>query len=154
MNVLEIYLYQCTSWRCCERLRSALVSFSEGSFNMFAHFTMGDLQAHLSKLCWVFSSFWPEVAGPPCRTLLFNGSRTPSILSLFPQMKKRYQGKHFANVKEVKQEKAKHWKASLSSRTVLSSGKKSLLVFCIKWRVLWRWLKFKHVRINTKFFNK
>ena len=23
--------------------------------------------------------------------------------------------------------------------------------YCIKWRVLWRWLKFKHVRINTHF---
>ena len=24
-------------------------------------------------------------------------------------------------------------------------------MYCIKWRVLWRWLKFKHVRINTQF---
>ena len=23
---------------------------------------------------------------------------------------------------------------------------------CIKWRVLWRWVKLKHVRINTQFF--
>ena len=25
-------------------------------------------------------------------------------------------------------------------------------MYCIKWRVFWRWLKFKHVRINTQFF--
>ena len=24
-------------------------------------------------------------------------------------------------------------------------------MYCIKWRVLWRWLKLKHVRINTQF---
>ena len=30
--------------------------------------------------------------------------------------------------------------------------KTSWYVHCIKWRVLWRWLKFKHVRISTQFF--
>ena len=25
-------------------------------------------------------------------------------------------------------------------------------MYYIKWRVLWRWLKFKHIRINTQFF--
>ena len=42
--------------------------FSEGSFNALAHFTMGDLWVHLPTLCWVFSSFWPKMAWPPCPT--------------------------------------------------------------------------------------
>ena len=25
-------------------------------------------------------------------------------------------------------------------------------MYCIKWRVLWRWLKFKHVSVTTQFF--
>ena len=36
---------------CCERLHSASVSFFEDSFNMFAHFMMGDLRAHLPAPC-------------------------------------------------------------------------------------------------------
>ena len=30
--------------------------------------------------------------------------------------------------------------------------KMSRWVYCIKWRALWRWLKYKYVRINTHFF--
>ena len=51
--------------------------FFEDSFNMFAHFMMGDLQVHLPTLCWLFSSFWPKAAWPPCPTL--------SIHSILPQ---------------------------------------------------------------------
>ena len=43
--------------------------FFEDSFNMFAHFVMGDLGTHLPTLCWVFSSFWPKTAWPPCPTI-------------------------------------------------------------------------------------
>ena len=46
----RVLLYQCTSWHCCERLRSASVNIFEDSFNMFAHFVMGGLQAHLPTL--------------------------------------------------------------------------------------------------------
>ena len=31
-------------------------------------------------------------------------------------------------------------------------GKMSQSMYCMKWRVLWRWLNFKHGRINTQFF--
>ena len=37
-------------------------------------------------------------------------------------------------------------------RTVLSSGKDVSKVYCIRWRGLWKWLKFEHVRRNTQLF--
>ena len=43
VTVLGTHLYQCTSWCCCERLHLASVNFFEDSFNVFAHFVMGDL---------------------------------------------------------------------------------------------------------------
>ena len=42
-SVLGTHLYQCTSWRCCERLHSASVNFFLNAFNAFAHFMMDDL---------------------------------------------------------------------------------------------------------------
>ena len=73
---------------------------------------------------------------------------------LFPWIKKVLKVKHFADVEEVKQKMQKHWKESklFSSKTVLSSGKKSQYMYCIKWKVLWKWLKFKYVRIIHFFF--
>ena len=43
LGVLGTHLYQCTSWHCSERPHSASVNFFEDSFNVFAHFMMGDL---------------------------------------------------------------------------------------------------------------
>ena len=60
MSILGTHLYQSTRWLCCERLCSASVIFSENSFSTFARFMMGDLQVHLTPLCWVFSSFWSK----------------------------------------------------------------------------------------------
>ena len=40
--------------------------FSEDSCNAFGHFTVGDLQAHLPTLPWVFHSLWPEKRPDPC----------------------------------------------------------------------------------------
>ena len=44
-------------------------NFLEDYFNVFAHFMMGDLWAHLPTPYWVFSRFWPKMAWPPCSTL-------------------------------------------------------------------------------------
>ena len=48
--------------------------------------------------------------------------------NLFPQLKKVLKGKHFADVEQVKQKKAKALKASksMSSKTVLRGDKKHL----------------------------
>ena len=66
--------------------------FSEDSFDAFVHFTMGDLWAHLPTPCWVFSSFWPKMAWPPCLIPLFTRSHLKWLLFLFPQMKKSSKG--------------------------------------------------------------
>ena len=36
---------------------------------MFAPFMMSNLWVHLPTLWWMFSSFWPKMAWPPCPTL-------------------------------------------------------------------------------------
>ena len=51
--------------RGCMRLKGI---FLEDSFNMFALIMLGDLQAYLPTLCWVFSSSWPKMAWPLCLT--------------------------------------------------------------------------------------
>ena len=89
MSALGTHLCECTSWRCCVRLCEAVFGFSEfffeDYFSSFAHFLMGDLQAHLPTLHWVFSSFWPKMAWPPCPTLpnLLYGELAPEWLFYF-----------------------------------------------------------------------
>ena len=98
----------------------------------FAHFTMGDLRAHLPTASWVFSSFWLKMAWPPCSTLPIH----LRDFILFPRMKKVLKGKCFADVEEMKQEMAEalkgikikefknwfeQWKKCLS-RCIVSNG--------------------------------
>ena len=74
-------------------------------------------------------------------------------LFLYPWMKKVLKGKCFANVEEVK----KNWRSTTRhpngqvQKLFWAVEKTSWKVYCIKWRVLWRWVKLKHVRIQTKF---
>ena len=76
--------------------------------NMFVHFMMCDLRAHLSIPHWVFSNFWPKTAWPSCTTLPIHPTLAQSnfFVCLFPQMKKFLKGKHFADVEDVKQQVA------------------------------------------------
>ena len=67
VSVLGIHLCQCTSWRCCERLRSASVNFFEDSIRWPISWWV--IYEYTCPHCWVFSSFWPKVARPPCPTL-------------------------------------------------------------------------------------
>ena len=90
MSVLVTHLYQCTNWHCCERLCSSAVNFFWRLFNAFAHFMMGDLQAHLLTLHWVFSCFWPKMAWPPCTTLFIHPM--PQATVFFPRWKKSSKG--------------------------------------------------------------
>ena len=72
---------------------------------MFAHFMVGDLQAHLptcAQCSAVFDQRWGNpMPHPPC-SLNF----TPRDFFLFPWVKKVFKGKHFADVKEMKQKTA------------------------------------------------
>lgn len=48
VSILETYPYQGACWHCSDSLCLTLVIFFEDFLNMFAHFIVGDLQAHLS----------------------------------------------------------------------------------------------------------
>ena len=52
-----------TRWVFQERVHSASANLFLKTCNAFVRFMMGDLQAHLPTLCWVFSIFWPK--SPP-----------------------------------------------------------------------------------------
>ena len=70
-------------------LWEAAFSFSEffkDNFKGFAHFTTGDLRAHLSTMHWVFSTFWPKMPWPACPTLPSH-LVSPWENSLLPWMK-------------------------------------------------------------------
>ena len=91
-------------------LWEAAFSFSEvfsKTFKEFAHFMMGDLQAHLPTPCRVFSSFWPKNA----RTLVPHPPYSPNLTPIdyfccgFPEWKV-LTGKRFASVEGVKQKTA------------------------------------------------
>ena len=116
---------------------------------------MGDLQVHLTTVCWVFSSFWPKTAWSLCPTLPIQLISPSDFFVCFPGWKKLLKWKCFANVEEVKQkivEALKGIKINEFKNCFEQWKKMSLKVYCIKWRVLWRWLKFKHVKINTQYF--
>ena len=117
---------------------------------MFAHFMMGDLQEHLPTLCWVFSSFWLKTAWPPYPTLPIHVILPQVTFFLLPWMKNVLKGKCFANVEEGKQENTRSTKRHQNQwvlKLFWAVEKMSQWVNCIKWRVLRRRLKFKHVRI-------
>ena len=138
-------------WRLC----LALVNFFWRLFQRICPFHDG----------WLMSA--PAHTTRSVQQLLTNNSMTrlpqppyspdfaPSNIFLFPQMKKVLKGKCVAKVEEMRQKKAETLKKHQNHQIqnlFWAVGKKSWLVYCVKWRVLWRWLKFKHVKINTQFF--
>ena len=127
MSILGTHLYQCTSWHCYDRLFGFRDFFLNDFFNAFAHFIFGDLWAYLSTTHWVFSSFWPKMAWPPCLTLTIYLISSWVTFFHFPKWKKVLKGKCFADVEQVKQKNAlkKALKGIKSNKfnTVLSSGK-------------------------------
>ena len=108
MNVLGTHLYQSTRWHCCERLRSASVKFFEDSFNVFAHFMMGDLQACLSTPRWVFNSFWPWNSTTPMPHPHYSPDLTSTDWLFFLSLDEESpQREMFCHVEEVKLTTAK-----------------------------------------------
>ena len=150
VSVLGTHLYQCASWHH-ERMVLASVNF-------FWRF--------LQRVC-PFHDGW-FVSTTPVHTVLraqqfltqngmtpvphpaYSPNLTTSDFSVSPDEKSLKEAR-FASV-EVKQKTAeahKRHQNRLSSKTVLNSEKKSQKLYCIKWRVFWRWMKFKHVRIHN-----
>ena len=115
-------------------------------------FTVGDLWAHLHTLHWVFSSFWPETAWPPRPTLRIHPISLQATCFCSPD-EKVLKGKHVANMEETKQKTAEALKGiKIDKFKNCFKQWKKWFSRCIKCRVLWRWLTFKHVRTNTQFF--
>ena len=68
LTTCESNMSKYMSWYGCERLHLASVNFFEDSFNAFAHFTMGDLQAHLpthAECSAVFDQKWHDPGARP-----------------------------------------------------------------------------------------
>ena len=68
MSVLGTYLYQCTSWCCCERLRLAPVNFFFRTLSMCpfhnGRFTRAPAHTTLS-FQWLFDQEWHDPHAPP-----------------------------------------------------------------------------------------
>ena len=106
MNVLGTHLYQYTSWHWCDRLLSASVNyffkhfqcicpFHNGRFTSTPVHTMLSVQQFLTK-----KRHYPHAPYPHSPDL------AQVIFFLFPQTKKVFRGKCFADGVEVKQKMA------------------------------------------------
>ena len=96
MSVLGTHLYQCTSWRFCERLHSASVNVFWRLFQ-FVHFRMDDIWALLPTPCWgsaVFEHKWHDHHAPAS---LFTQSRLSEFFFLFPLDEKNFQRETFCH---------------------------------------------------------
>ena len=128
MSVLGTRLYQYTNWHCCERLHLDSVNFLEDSFNTFAHFMMGDLQTHLPTTLGVQQCLTPKWHDPHTPPSLFTWFLPKWLFCLFSRWKKSSEGNILLMWNRWKKKNNKHEKTSksMSSKTVLSSGKKCL----------------------------
>ena len=128
--------------------------FFGDSFNKFAHFTTGDLWMYLPIPCWVFSIFLTKNDMSPMSHPPYSPDLAPSNCPPQP-IKKVLKGRWFADMEEIKKKSEALKSIKIDEfKNCFEQWKKCLdgWVCCIKWRVFWRWLKFKTVRINTQFF--
>ena len=155
MSVLGTHLRQCTNWCFCERLCLASVNFFLKILNVFVYFMMGDMNApgHSALCSTVFDQKWHGHHASPSLFIRFHPKQ--HFFCLFPWTKKSSKWNSLLVWKRGNEKWQKHYKASklTSSKTVLNPKLKKSLDRCIASnRVLWRWLKFKHIRINTQLF--
>ena len=139
-------------------LWEAVLSFSEFFWRFFQHvcpfhdgwFTSAPAYIpHCTECSADFDQKWHDPHAPPS---LFTWS-CPKWLFFVSLDEKCSQRETFCQYGRSEKKRQKHQKASKSMCSILfcAVGKMSQQVYYIKWRVLWRWLKFKHVRINTQF---
>ena len=140
-------------WCCCERLHLASVNFLWRPFQRVCLFHAGWLTSTPAHTTLMFSSFWPKTAWPLCSTLPIHPVSTWVTFFCFPGWKIFFKGKHFAHVEEVKQKTTEALKGiKIYGVKNCSEQWEKCLDRCIASNVIWRWLKFKHVRITTQFF--
>ena len=101
VSVLGIHLYQCTSWHCFERLRSASVNFFWRLSALLISWWV-IYKRTCPHPCWRLSSCWAKTTWPPCLTFTIRLISPRVTFCLFPQMKNVLKGQNFADVEEVK----------------------------------------------------
>ena len=104
--------------------------------------------AHTAECSAAFDRKWQDsMPHPP-----YSPNLASRDFFCFPRIK--IKGKHFANVEDLKQKIGEALKGiKMDKFKNCCEQWKNCLDRCvfIKWRVLWGWLKFKHVRITTQF---
>ena len=152
MNALgtHLHLYQCISWCYRESLNLALVNFLKTQRVCPSHKIW-----FMSELCWVFGSFWPKTALPLCPTLPIHSFwlQETFFLLLFPRRKSPQRGM-FCQRGRGKTKNGRNTKRHQNwwIQKLFWTVEKVSIVYCMKWRVLWKWLKFKHLWINKQIF--
>ena len=132
------------------RLFQCVCPFQDGRFTSTPAHTELSVQQFLTKNCM---TPMPHPPYSPDLTL-------SDFLCLFPWVKIVLKEKRFADVEEEKQESGISTKRHLEALKIdkfksCFEQREKNLNRCSRWRVLWRWLKFKHIRINTPcFINK
>ena len=104
---------------------------------------------HTCPYCAECSAVFDEKSHDPCAPpSIFNWSYPKWVFFVSPD-EKVLKGKSFAHVRgETKNSRStkRHQNQGIEKLLIVE---KILILVLPKWSVLWRWLKFKHVRINT-----
>ena len=158
MSVPGTHLYQCASWCCCEKLRSTSVNFSWRLFKTslpISRWWLASTPAYAMLSVQQFLTKNGTTPVPHCISL--PNLVLSDFFFVFPWWKKSSKGNVLPMWKrwDKTAEALKGIKTDVFKNYLEQWGKKSQSVYFIKWRVLWKWLKFKHVKINTQcFINK
>ena len=125
------------------RLFQHICRFHDGWFTSTPAHTALNIQQFLTKNSMTpmpHSPYSPDLTSSD--VFLFHGWKKSSKRNVLP-MWKRWNKKMAEALEGMKIDEFKHclepWKKYLNR------------CYCIKWRVLWKWLKFKHVRIHNFF---
>ena len=86
--VLGTYLYPCTSWRCCERLRSASVNFFWRLFHCICPFHDGWFTSASALTMLSVQQFLTQNSMTPVPHPLYSHDLALIDFSLFPRRKK------------------------------------------------------------------
>ena len=131
----------------------------------FNEFFLKSLSVHLPISWWVIYNhncphhaecsavFDKKMAWSPCPPLRIHSILPQSTFSFcFPGWKKSSKGNTLLMWKRWnKNSRSTKRHQNWLIQTLFWAVGKKVLIYCIKWRVFWRWLKFKCVRINTQF---
>ena len=154
VSVVGTHLYPCTSWWCCEKLCSASVNFFRRLFQCICPFHDGWFTSTSDRTVLSVQQFLTKNSMTPMFHLPHSPHLTPRNFFFVFLGVKSPQRKTCCWCGRSETKNGRSTKRHQNQRVQRLFGaveKMSWQVYCIKWRVLWRWLKFKHVRISTQF---